>query len=39
MATGNEELNDTVVFYIGVALAVLGISCAGIAIVKSMIFK
>lgn len=39
MAARNEDLIDTVVFYIGVVLAVLGIACAGIAIVKSMLFK
>lgn len=39
MAARNEDLIDTVVFYIGVVLAILGIACAGIAIVKSMLFK
>ena len=39
MAARNEDLIDTVVIYIGVVLAVLGIACAGIAIVKSMLFK
>ena len=39
MAARNEDLIDTVVFYIGVVLAVLGIARAGIAIVKSMLFK
>lgn len=39
MAARNEDLIDTVVFYIGVVLAILGIACAGVAIVKGMILK
>lgn len=39
MASRNEDLIDTVVFYIGVVLAILGIALAGISIVRSMLFK
>ena len=39
MAARNEDMIDTVVFYIGVVLAVLGIALAGIAIVKGVISK
>ena len=35
----DDDLIDTIVFYSGVVLAVLGIASAGFAVVKSMLFK
>ena len=39
MTSRDETLIDTVVFYFGVVLAILGIASAGCAIVKAMLFK
>ena len=39
MATGNDSMSETFLFYTGVALAILGIACAGVAISKGMLFK
>ena len=39
MAMRDDDLIDTIVFYSGVVLAILGIACAGFAVVKSMLFK
>ena len=39
MATREDNTLDAVLFYTGVGLAILGIACAGIAVVKAMLMK
>lgn len=39
MATGNDSMSETFLFYTGVVLAILGIACADVAISKGMLFK
>ena len=39
VASRDDSLIDAVMFYFGVVLAILGIACAGCAIVRSMLFK
>ena len=39
VASRDDDLIDTAVFYLGVVLAILGIASAGCAIVKAMLFK
>ena len=39
MAARNDNAPDTILFYTGVVLAILGIASAGCAIVKAMLFK
>ena len=39
MAMQDDNLIDKVVFYVGVFLAILGIAFAGVAVVRSMLFK
>lgn len=39
MAARNDNAPDTILFYTGVVLTILGIASAGCAIVKAMLFK
>ena len=39
MAARDDNAPDTILFYTGVVLAILGIASAGCAIVKAMLFK
>lgn len=39
MAARDDNTPDTILFYTGVVLAILGIACAGAAISKGMLFK
>ena len=39
MAARDDNTPDTILFYTGVVLAILGISSAGSAIVEAMLFK
>lgn len=39
MAAKDDNTPDTILFYAGIVLAILGIASAGCAIVKAMLFK
>lgn len=39
VASRDDDLIDTAVFYLGVVLAILGIASAGCAILKAILFK
>ena len=39
MATREDNTLDAVLFYTGVALAILGIACAGVAVIRAMLMK
>lgn len=39
MANGNDSVSETLLFYTGEVLAILGMACAGAAISKGMLFK
>ena len=39
MAARDDNTPDTILFYTGVVLAILGIACAGVAVVRAMLMK
>ena len=39
MATREDNTLDAVLFYTGVGLAILGIACAGVAVIRAMLMK
>lgn len=39
MAARDDNTPDTILFYTGEVLAILGIGCAGVSIVKAMLVK
>ena len=39
MATREDSTPDAVLFYAGVGLAILGIACAGAAVIRAMLMK
>ena len=39
MATREDNTLDAVLFYTGVVLAILGIACAGVAVIRAMLMK
>lgn len=39
MATREDNTLDAVLFYMGVGLAILGIACAGAAVIRAMLMK
>lgn len=39
MVSRDDDLIDTIVFYTGVVLAIVGIAGAGLAVVEGMLFK
>ena len=39
MATREDNTPDAVLFYTGVVLAILGIACAGVAVIRAMLMK
>ena len=39
MATREDNTPDAVLFYTGVGLAILGMACAGVAVIRAMLMK
>lgn len=39
MAARDDNTPDTILFYTGVVLAILGIGCAGVAVIRAMLMK
>lgn len=39
MGTREDNTPDTILFYTGVVLAILGIACAGVAVIRAMLMK
>lgn len=39
MATREDNTPDVVLFYTGVGLAILGMACAGVAVIRAMLMK
>lgn len=39
MAARDDNTPDTILFYTGVVLAILGMACAGVAVVRAILIK
>lgn len=39
MSSRDDNIVDTVIYYVGIALAVLGMAMAGVSVIKAMLLK
>ena len=39
MAMSEDSMSDVILFYTGVVLAILGMACAGVAVVRAILIK
>ena len=39
MAMSEDSMSDAILFYTGVVLAILGMACAGVAVVRAILIK